>query len=114
MEIKRAGSRPSATGPADWFTGAVRIDPLVDGVAESLVELDERITKASANWRLERMTRVDRNLLRLGAYEIRYSDTPDRVAINEAVELAKRYGTANSPQFINGLLDKLLPRGEAK
>ena len=50
---------------------------------------------------------------KLGAYEIRYSDTPDRVAINEAVELAKRYGAANSPQFINGILDKLLPRPSA-
>jgi N utilization substance protein B len=56
------------------------------------------------------MPATDRNLLRLGAFEIRYSDTPDRVAINEAVELAKRYGTANSPQFINGILDKLIER----
>ena len=56
------------------------------------------------------MAATDRNLLRLGAYEIRYSDTPDRVAIDEAIELAKRYGTANSPQFINGILDKLIER----
>lgn len=62
------------------------------------------------HWSVSRMPATDRNLLRLGAYEIRYSDTPDRVAINEAVELAKRYGTANSPQFINGILDKLIER----
>ncbi len=56
------------------------------------------------------MPATDRNLLRLGAYEIRYCDTPDRVAINEAVELAKRYGAAHSPQFINGIRDKLIER----
>jgi N utilization substance protein B len=56
------------------------------------------------------MPATDRNLLRLGAFEIRFMDTPDRVAINEAVELAKRYGAAQSPQFINGILDKLIER----
>ncbi|MEM9660557.1 MAG: transcription antitermination factor NusB, partial [Planctomycetota bacterium] len=52
------------------------------------------------------------NILRIGAFEIRYADTPDRVAIDEAVQLAKRYGAAQSSQFVNGVLDKLLPRGD--
>ena len=54
------------------------------------------------------MATTDRNVLRLGAYEILYADTPDRVAINEAVELAKRFGTAQSAQFVNGILDRFL------
>jgi N utilization substance protein B len=87
---------------------------LVLGVKRNQDELDALIAEKAEHWSVPRMPATDRNLLRLGAYEIRYSDTPHRVAINEAVELAKRYGAANSPQFINGILDKLLPRNEAK
>ena len=54
------------------------------------------------------MAATDRNVLRLGAYEILFAETPDRVAINEAIELAKRYGTNNSSQFVNGVLDRLM------
>ena len=64
--------------------------------------------KTADNWSLERMAATDRNVLRLGAFEILYTDTPGRVAINEAVELAKRFGTAQSAQFVNGILDRLL------
>ncbi len=87
---------------------------LVMGVKRNQAELDQLLAEKAANWSVPRMAATDRNLLRLGAYEIRFMDTPDRVAIDEAIELAKRYGTANSPQFINGILDKLLPRGEGK
>jgi transcription antitermination protein NusB len=81
---------------------------LVRGAQGNLAEIDEIIGRASKNWRLERMARVDRNLLRLGAYELRYeSDVPGRVVINEAIELAKRFGTAESPAFVNGLLDRI-------
>jgi N utilization substance protein B len=83
---------------------------LVLGVKRNQEELDALLAAKAEHWSVHRMPATDRNLLRLGAYEIRYSDTPDRVAINEAVELAKRYGTANSPQFINGILDKLIER----
>jgi N utilization substance protein B len=83
---------------------------LVLGVKRNQEELDALLAAKAEHWSVHRMPATDRNLLRLGAYEIRYSDTPDRVAINEAVELAKRYGTANSPQFINGILDKLIDR----
>jgi N utilization substance protein B len=83
---------------------------LVLGVKRNQKELDQLLAEKAANWSVPRMAATDRNLLRLGAYEIRFMDTPDRVAIDEAIELAKRYGTAQSPQFINGILDKLLPR----
>ncbi len=83
---------------------------LVLGVKRNQDELDALVAERAEHWSVGRMPATDRNLLRLGAFEIRYSDTPDRVAINEAVELAKRYGTANSPQFINGILDKLIER----
>ena len=83
---------------------------LVLGVKRNQDELDQLLAEKASNWSVPRMAATDRNLLRLGAYEIRYADTPDRVAIDEAIELAKRYGTANSPQFINGILDKLIER----
>ena len=72
--------------------------------------IDDRIRTRAEHWRIERMAIVDRNVLRLGAYEILYTETPDRAAINEAVELAKRFGSAHSAQFVNGILDKFLHR----
>ncbi|HRI53091.1 MAG TPA: transcription antitermination factor NusB [Pseudomonadota bacterium] len=84
-------------------------EDLVRGVKGAAGELDELLTRCSRNWRLERMSWVDRNLLRLASYELsRRSDTPARVAINEAIEVAKRYGTTESPAFINGVLDRVL------
>ncbi len=84
-------------------------EDLVRGVKGTVGELDELLTRCSRNWRLERMSWVDRNLLRLASYELsRRSDTPARVAINEAIEVAKRYGTTESPAFINGVLDRVL------
>ncbi len=81
---------------------------LVAGVRRNRAELDALIEKTAENWSLGRMAVTDRNVLRLGAYEILFSDTPDPVAINEALELAKRYGTAQSAQFVNGILDRLM------
>jgi N utilization substance protein B len=81
---------------------------LVAGVREHRGELDERITRAAANWSLDRMAATDRNLLRLGAYELLYGGVPPKVAIDEAVELAKRFGGAQSAQFVNGILDHLM------
>ena len=81
---------------------------LLGGVRRNRQELDQVLTETADHWSLERMAATDRNVLRLGAFEILHSDTPDRVAINEAVELAKRYGTRQSAQFVNGILDRLL------
>lgn len=83
---------------------------LLAGVRRNREELDELLSRTAENWSLDRMATTDRNVLRLGAYEILYTETPDRVAINEAVELAKRFGSAQSAQFVNGILDKFLQR----
>jgi len=83
---------------------------LVAGVRRNRSELDELLGKTADNWRIERMAVTDRNVLRLGAFELIYTDVPSAVAINEAVELAKRYGSAQSAQFVNGILDKLQTR----
>jgi N utilization substance protein B len=82
---------------------------IIEGVRGNRTELDRMIENTADNWSLTRMAATDRNVLRLGAYEILQTDTPNRVAINEAVELAKRFGTAQSAQFVNGILDRLLP-----
>lgn len=81
---------------------------LLDGVQQNREAIDRALELTARNWRLSRMAATDRNVLRLGAYEILFGDTPDRVAVNEAIELAKRYGTNNSAQFVNGVLDRLM------
>ena len=81
---------------------------LVAGVRRNRQELDSAIQEAAVNWSLHRMPVTDRNALRLGAYELLHADTPDRVAINEAIELARRFGTAQSASFVNGILDRLM------
>lgn len=81
---------------------------LVAGVRERRGEIDEAIQQVAENWRLDRMAAIDRNILRLGAFEILFEDdVPAKVAINEALELAKRYSTAQSSRFVNGILDKV-------
>lgn len=81
---------------------------LVAGVRSRREALDRVIQAAARNWDLHRMAATDRNVLRLGAYELLYGDAPPRAAVNEAVELAKRYGTAQSASFVNGILDHLM------
>jgi N utilization substance protein B len=81
---------------------------LLAGVRRNQGELDQLLSRTADNWSLERMAATDRNVLRLGAFEILYTATPGRVAINEAVELAKRFGSAHSAQFVNGILDRFL------
>ena len=81
---------------------------LFDGVVAGGEDIDQRLSAAADNWRLPRMAAVDRNVLRLGAYELLSTpETPASVVINEAIELARRYGSADSPSFVNGVLDKL-------
>jgi len=85
---------------------------LLSGVRRNRPELDQMLEERADHWSLDRMAATDRNVVRLGAYEILYADTPGRVAINEAVELAKRFGTQQSAQFVNGVLDRLLHEHE--
>ena len=77
-------------------------------VTEKIGEIDEMINGVSEGWKTRRMAKVDLTLLRLAVYEMKYDeDIPVKVAINEAVELAKQYGTDDSPAFVNGVLAKL-------
>jgi transcription antitermination protein NusB len=88
--------------------GRAYADALVRQVAAARETIDERIRAASKNWRLERMSRVDRNILRLGVQELAaHPDVPRAVVIDEAVELAKRYGAEGSSVFVNGVLDRI-------
>jgi N utilization substance protein B len=104
----------SAASWADAFD--LEIDLVAQAFARDLVaaagehgsQIDALIGAASKNWRIDRMSRVDRNILRLGACElVAFRDVPVKVVINEAVELAKRFGTAESSAFVNGVLDRI-------
>ena len=85
---------------------------LFAGVMENRAALDARIESVAENWSLSRMAPTDRNVLRLGAFELLQTDTPHRVVIDEAIELAKRFGSAQSSQFVNGILDQLIPAAD--
>ena len=83
-------------------------ESVIASVSAHAQEIDAVIRKVSEHWRLERMPRVDRNILRLGVCELMFMpDVPRRVTLNEAVELAKRYGGEGSPGFVNGVLDRV-------
>ena len=90
---------PKAAAP-DAF-----MEHLVRGTAARAADIDTQIVAKSANWRLERMPAVDRNILRLAVYEMTSSDTPAPVVIDEALELARQFSTDESVSFINGVLD---------
>jgi len=81
---------------------------LIQGVMANIETLNNAIADALANWSPERVGYVERNVLRVALYEMRYAeDVPDNVAINEAIEIAKRYGGDDAPRFVNGILDRL-------
>jgi len=82
-------------------------EEMVRGVAEHRREVDDAIEDASSHWRLDRMARVDRNVLRLAVYELLRTDVPVKVVINEAIELGKKFGSESSGAFVNGVLDKI-------
>lgn len=102
---------------ADFFTTAdIQEDSavkefataLVTDICDKLSVIDETISGCATNWQLDRMATVDRNILRLASFELLFrNDIPPKVAINEAVELAKKYGDLESGKFVNGILDKI-------
>jgi N utilization substance protein B len=104
------------SGPVEEFINSRIPDPrlrlfardLVAGVHTKRVQLDGLISEIAENWKLARMSPIDRNILRLGAYELLFTDVPPKAAIDEAIKLAKRYGTGQSSQFVNGILDRVL------
>lgn len=80
---------------------------LFEGATRDVASLDEIITKQSENWRFERLAAIDRAILRLAVYELRAAETPPKVALNEAVELAKRFSSEEAAGFVNGVLDSV-------
>ena len=93
---------PQKQGVIDFFS------LLVEGVITNMSSIDTLIKKYVKNWAIKRMAVIDRNILRIGCFELLFSeDIPPKVAINEAIELAKRFGDIDSPRFVNGILDKI-------
>lgn len=93
----------SLSGPAQAFA-----DEILRGVMSHLSAIDQRIQELSKNWALNRIGRIELAILRLAAFELMFrSDIPANVTINEAIEIAKRFGTEDSPAFVNGILDEL-------
>ena len=91
------------------------VEELVRGVGARHAELDELLTRLSRNWRIERMAVVERNIIRLALWELLHApNVPVNVAINEAIELAKRFGTAEGAAFVNGLLDRAVTELEIR
>lgn len=94
----------------DSITGLVGFcRSLVAGTRKNRSQIDAALNATADNWTLDRMAATDRNILRLAAFELLHTDTPRAVAIDEAIELAKRFGAAQSAQFVNGILDRLVP-----
>jgi N utilization substance protein B len=101
--LVRFESHFSKAGITDEFT-----QRLINGVSLNVLAIDSKIETVSENWKTTRMAAVDRNILRLGVYELEYcDDIPATVSINEMIEVAKHFGSENSPAFINGILDKI-------
>lgn len=83
-------------------------DRITAGIHINLALIDEKISQYATNWQIKRMAIIDRNILRLGVFELLYTpDIPPKVSINEAVDLAKKYGDLESSKFVNGILDKI-------
>ena len=90
-------------------------DELVKGVTENLEAIDAKIAQHATNWQLKRMAVIDRNVLRAATYELLFcDDIPPKVAINEAIDIVKKYGEKDSGKFVNGVLDKINKEGRPK
>lgn len=98
---------PSLPKEKAFETGREYADKLIRGVLADVSEYDELLRKFSTNWTLERMAAVDRNILRMGLFEIQNTDVPVEVVIDEAVEIAKAFADKDSSSFINAILDKV-------
>ena len=102
--------RNSSYGEVEDF-----MESLVKSIYKEMEEIDKIIQECSDNWVLDRMTVIDRNILRMGTCELLFDFlTPPKVVINEAIDIAKKYGNEDSPEFINGILDKIYKKIEHK
>ena len=113
-QLDLSGDEAASTLPVFWEHCDAPTDArtfgqaLVSGVLEERTRIDELISGSSDNWRLSRLSHVDRNILRVATYELlRRPDVPTTVAIDEAIEIAKRFGSDESPTFVNGVLDQI-------
>jgi len=116
FQMELSGASADSTVELYWRSFLAEADPegrpyaddVVHGVADTKQDLDRQITAASTHWRIERMSRVDRNVLRLGTWELAHRpDVPRAVILDEAVELAKAFGTDESSAFVNGVLNRI-------
>jgi N utilization substance protein B len=115
-DVSSRGGRPGA-GPDALAEVAAHFDlherarafadEIVGGVQTNRAALDARIAAHARNWRVERMAAVDRNVLRIATWELSYTDTPESVVIDEAIEIARDFGSEQSPAFVNGVLDAI-------
>jgi len=106
--ISSYAAAESDAAPIAPFDQDLAVD-LIRGVCTYRAEIDELLTRLSRKWRVERLARVDRTILRMGIYELGHrKETPARVTLSEAIELAKRFGAEEAPAFVNGLLDSAL------
>ena len=115
LPLTRNPQRVLPALPAEFHQAREFANERIQGVLQKRRDVDAAISLASKKWRIQRMTRLDRSLLRLGAYELLYTpDVPGPVVINEAIELCKRYSSVRAPSFINGILDRVRRNQRAK
>lgn len=118
LQILYAWEMQGSPQVVDVTSGLVRIagrvpqaldeaERMAKGVIEQCASLDEHASRAADNWRIERLAAIDRNILRIGVYELTTEAAPPKVVINEAVQLAHRFGGLKSPAFVNGVLDRV-------
>jgi N utilization substance protein B len=118
FELMDASPEEMQAGFEEWRNASDSVreiaDALLRGTLSRIDELDEELRRQTTHWRLERLAAVDRNILRLAMYELVYqTDTPHAVVIDEAIEIAKKYGTKDSGRFVNGVLDGFVKRRAA-
>jgi N utilization substance protein B len=114
-ELTRANPEEMQANFEEWKGSSESVrrfaNELLDGVLLNLDEIDRELTTQTSHWRLDRLAAVDRNILRLAFYELLFQrDTPPAVVIDEAIEIAKRFGSGESARFVNGVLDGFLKR----
>ena len=118
FELTGASPEEMQAGFEEWRNASESArefaDTLLRGTLDRLAEIDEELSHQTTHWRLERLAAVDRNILRLALFELIFeTDTPHAVVIDEAIEIAKKFGTKDSGRFVNGVLDGFVKRRAA-
>jgi N utilization substance protein B len=118
FELTDASPEEMQAGFEEWRNASESVrefaDKLLRGTLDQLAEIDEELGHQTTHWRLERLAAVDRNILRLALFELIFeTDTPHAVVIDEAIEIAKKFGTKDSGRFVNGVLDGFVKRRAA-